>query len=319
MDCIYDTLSQKLPLITAKDIFRCNGISNGLVSFKYANEWFNIVEGRGTGNPVELLEMLQIPFSISSIEELFECIDIENIIIFLPRDLLKHYMEINISYKQLLFFYSAFYVEKIDNQRVILKITYDDTRYVLHKDEIQRISTISTFPLEKSIYIVKLKDASYEIDKSYSKQNLLDRINIFLGHDIVKDESRIKISGVNMYDALVNIINYPMRCWNKTEKIRQNFFIASLNAGTVGLYRYEFANAIADIPSINQSDICEKLKRSASAWREIGYRLAFFQESNIPIDDDCRKYIAPIIEDIKELELTSMRDLREYLRGDIKI
>lgn len=319
MDCIYETLSIRMPNITIKEIFRCNGIANSFVSFKYAGEWFDIIDGRGMGNPIEIIQSLDIPFSVCSIDDFWECKSKENILIFASKDLFNQHKNINLSYKQLLFFYSCFYVDKQEKDEITLKVIRDDAEYVMSKNDLENIFNIATFPLEHPIYIIKIEDASYKLDEFYIKKSLLNKANIFLGNNVEIDELRRKITGADMYDEFTKRIKNRCDKWDKTHMMKQNFLIASLNAGSVGLYRREFADSISELLEIDNKEISGKFRKSANAWREIGRALAYFQSNNTPISDECKSYILPIIEEIKELEITAMSEVRNYLIGDLRI
>ena len=318
MDCIYETLSIQIPNLTIKEIFGCNGIANSIVSFKYAGEWFDIIDGRGMGNPIEIVQSLNIPFSIYSLDDFWECKSKENILIFASKDLFSQYKNINLSYKQLLFFYSCFYVDKQKDNEVTLKVVRDDTEYVMRKEDLEKIYSVSTFPLERPIYIIKIEDTSYMLDDVQIKKSLLDKVNIFLGNSVETDELRIKITGSNMYDEFAKRIKNRCDKWDKMSIMRQNFLIASLNAGSVGLYRREFADSLSEVLGMDNNEVCDNFRKSANAWREIGRELAYFQNSNVQISEECKNYILPIIEEIKNLEMESMKIVRNYLIGDLK-
>lgn len=319
MDCVYETINSKMPEITVKDIFVCNGISNSILSFQYANTWFDVVDGRGIGNPIDVLKALKIPFSILDVNEFFENKFKKNCIIFASKDLLMQYKGIDPRYKQLLFFYSSFFVASDDGEKVVLSVYRDDTSYSINREELDFVSNLSTFPFERAVYIVQLEDMSYKLNPSYIRLSLLENINLFLSNAYEEERFKIKITGKKMYEHLISVFEQYVECKQKNLKVdimRQQILISSINVGSVGLYRQEFAEALVEVLGVNDEKIVGNLLKSANAWRELGRKLAHFQKNKEYISEDFLNDAIPIVEKIKEMELSAMEELKQYLIGD---
>ena len=89
-------------------IFSYQGIDNSISIYKYANNEFWLLNGRGENDPVNILNDMGIPFKVlKSVSEITPE-NKDRILFFAAKDLIRQLKTVNPQYKQLLFFYHTY-------------------------------------------------------------------------------------------------------------------------------------------------------------------------------------------------------------------
>lgn len=318
MDCVHELISKKLSGVSVEQMMASVGIANRLREFHYSGIPFYIVDGRGFGDPLQLMKAVEIPYECITAEEVFESSDTNNVMFFCAKDLLMRINKVNPSVKQLLFFYSGFYVKSVDHNLITLGICNDDNDYCISKAELEKLRKIITFPIDYSYRFVRITEPDYLIDNDVQIKLLTKSIDAFLSN--TPKNSGI-VSGRGMYDALTNVINefaeagIKQNINLKAEMFKHKMLTSSINAGTVGLYRREFADAILSIYDHgNIGFIRDAFVRSAAIWRELGKRaMKQVNGNNAFLDREYAQFATPAIAEIKEIETVAMQKLQIQL------
>ena len=317
MDCVHELISTVLPGVSEETMMVTSGIANRLCEFRYSDIPFYIVDGRGYGDPLQLLDALGIPYKPMSIEEVFDSSDRENIMFFCAKDLLMNINTLNPHVKQLLFFYTGFFVKSIEQNRITLGICRDENEYGISRNELMSLSKVATFPMSYSCRFVRIMDRNYTIDRDFQYTQLMNCINKFLD-----DSAEVSgaVSGSRMYDALSNVIRDLAQASDsnnsnpKAEMFRQKMLTASLNVGTVGLYRREFSSAVKAVSESKETEsVSDAFLRSSAIWRELGKRAMRQMSSCGFLDNGYADFAVPAITEIKELETDAMHKLRTVI------
>ena len=314
MDCVHELISTVIPGVPADRIMATIGIANRLCEFRYSNIPFYIVDGRGYGDPLQLMDALGIPYEPISAEEVFDSSECKNLMFFCAKDLLMGVNSLNPHAKQLLFFYTGFFVKNIEQNKITLGICKDENEYCISRDELERLSRISTIPMSYSCRFVRITDPDYTINYDFQRNQLAKNINKFLEDMDMQSEI---VSGSRMYDAFADVIcdlakaGESPNCNPKAEIFRQKMLTASLNVGTVGLYRREFSDAVRSISGSEETEsISNAFLRSAAIWRELGKRAMKQMSTNALFDNEYERFAVPAIVEIKKIETDAMQKLR---------
>lgn len=318
MDCVYELISTVVPNITSDEIVASVGIANYLRMFNYSGISFHIVDGRGIGDPIEVLNLLKIPYQCISYDKIFEQTKCDDLMFFCAKDLLNRIKTVNPKVKQLLFFYTGFLVKNINKDSISLQICMDDNEYTIAREDLEKLTRIKTYPLSYPCQLVKVQTQNYKIEEELRYNLINNSVNSFL--DCTED-SPSEIHGRFMYDSLIcvlreyidNNVNYITNV--NIELLKHKLFSASLNAGTVGLYRREFANAINMFYDLTRKkSIMANFIKSATIWRELGKR-AMNQVSNNLLNNEYLAFAIPAINEIKKLEVYAMLEFQDVLNN----
>lgn len=318
MDCVHELISTIIEGVPAEKIIMSIGIANRLCKFCYSEMPFCIVDGRGFGDPLQLLSALGIPYECISEKDIFDYSECKNLMFFCAKDLLMGLNGITPCVKQLLFFYTGFFVKSIEQNKITFGICRDDNNYCITKAELEKLRKITTYPMNYSCQFVRIINSDYSIKKELQESLLAKSIDVFL------DDKRTKsgtVSGRGMYDALTNVINEFSKAGDvhnansKAEMFRHKMLTASLNVGTVGLYRREFSEAVRSLYDSGEAEpISDAFVRSAAIWRELGKRaMRQVNGNNAFLDKEYAEFAMNAIAEIKEIEINAMLKLQMVL------
>jgi len=325
MDCHYAIIDSKMKNITSSDLFAAGGISNRIVSIKYDSLWIHMLDGRGHDKsnitqPIQVFDRLSIPYELIDIEELFSQKKYDNSVLLISKDLLKNWGGLKPGLRQISL-QSMFYIHtKNNDNELIFRVYGDEEDYVVSKEALYILKNIPTIPHE-TFYIIRLLDTNYALTKDRIILLLKESIDIFLSDSHGEYNGHKYLSGRKMYNEFLIILKsfserpQPL---SKRDVFELHFLVGSLNAGSIGFYRYDFANSLEKVfnySGIITSNIVACLTRSSYAWREIG-RILFKVRVNSPhMDNEMISHISSLIKDIESLETRSMEALDVLLKN----
>lgn len=296
--------------ISYNDAINSMGLSNGIMSMKYANKDVYMFKARDIESQEELLDRLGIVKEEISINDLFGGKfndNLEKILIFAPKLILENINNINVDTTQLSLSVSTYKIISIDGDNITLKgIEVNEEEYIkkTSKEELTKLNGLKLKPnmppLE--IYLVK----ACNCDKTMVLRNILNSMEHCLEN--YNGESNGEVywySGEYGYDYMrEQLIEFP-----KFDKTIQKLFIGTLVAGSNFYYRREYSEALSEFECIDKKWIYE-LKKCGGLWRKVT-RLLMSQFSFGRGYEE--KEISLVINQIKEIELKVFKNIRNNI------
>lgn len=308
--CDAHMLCRLVKKISYNDVINSMGLSNGIMTLKYANKDIYMFKARDIENQEDLLDRLGIRKSKVTIDELFEgkyVNNLENIIIFAPKVLLENINNISLDTTQIALSVSTYCVISIDKDEIILKgVEVDETEYIkkFNKEEFIKLNNLNLKPSMLSFEIFYINECV--CDKTRVLSNIAQSMdNCLKDYNGVRNGEILWYSGKFGYDFMEEkLIEFP-----KFDKTIQKLFIGTLVAGSSFYYRREYSDALSEYECIDEKWIYE-LKKCGGLWRKVT-RLLMSQLSFGRSYDE--KEITILINQIKETELQAFRNIRDNI------
>jgi hypothetical protein len=316
----------KVDGININMIILSNGLANNFRTISYDKELIRINDGRGFLDSLFFLDRLKIRYSLSSIHQLKKDEqDLGSYIVLMPKSVLERNSKPKIHVRHLFPFYSAFAIRHIDDNIIILEVAGEGIEekkvFEITWEDFNYYSTLYTLPLEQPVYLVKLARQTLRLKEEEILFLLNETVSRFLVDKNRVYENTQCSSGPQFYsfflEQLQDYANDVGQVFTKKDYLKQYIFAASMNSGSIGFYRQDFAAALKNsfIAKNVDLDMCvQNLAICGNGWREVGRSIRFYQNSRKCFDQALFRQISEIMADISEKEISSMNDLEDKLK-----
>jgi hypothetical protein len=325
MDCFFSLLSSKIKSIDINRLILVSGIANNFRTVLYADEQIRINDGRGYLDSLKLLNKLNISYEVIDVDELRDNLaDIPSCFILLPKSVLENHKMPDKNIRHFYPFYSAFSIESVRGKDVMLEVIGEGRTSEKHFsssfEQLDSYKMIKTLPLEKLLYIIRVDISPKKLSDAEIVSYLLENCRNFLVDRNTVQENTHCHSGPQFYRLFLEYIN----CYSLTEKCEENrnaylnqyIFTASLSAGSVGFYRYDFIKSLEKlcvtrcdklVSCISELDAC------ANGWRELSRLSRWYFGQNKLFDSSYCDQANAVIKDIRIKELSGIDMLSNIL------
>lgn len=262
--CDLSLISEKIRGIDYNEAVLCAGLNNTVNIMKYGGSNLYILQGRGICFIDELLDRLQINYSLLDINELFQNdIDISCLLVVLPYIDFSKIKDINPGIVQFFHTYGTYSVDKIEGDKIILKGDYDEgiVEKSIGKSDLVKLQGLSIKPLGisyKIIYIIN----DY-VEKDIVRKCIGSNLNKLIVSDNFKDEIGGWCKGTDFYSYVKKLLIHN---WNQDfNKIAKYVFVQSIQNGSSFFYRREYSEALLMKYNNSKTD----LLIAGNLWRKL--------------------------------------------------